>query len=66
MNIKQVLPKDIEIFLDSSLMFNKFGLVNIKILKSKFNSILGDDVLKQLIQDRFGDEFKDGIEFIEE
>ena len=59
------LPKEIETYIDENILFNKFGIVNIGFLKSKFKCELENDVLQALIQERFGKEMNDGkIEFI--
>lgn len=59
------LPKSVEIYLDGNLAFNKFGLVNIKVLKEQTKCELPDEELKELIQAKFGAEMRDGkVEFI--
>lgn len=60
------LPKVVEDYLDNSLLFNKFGLVNISALLSKTGTKLTDADLKAKIQARFGHEMSNGqVEFVE-
>ncbi len=60
------LPKEIEEYLDKSLLFNKFGLVNLAVVKANTNTTLSDEELKKLIQARFGKEMSNGkVEFLE-
>jgi hypothetical protein len=64
---KQKLPQSVIDDLDSNIMFNKFGLVNIGRLKSSTNCDIEDDVLKELIQEHFGKEMATGkVEFVGE
>lgn len=62
---KTILPKDIEAHLDSNILFNKFGVVNIRAVKASFKCELPDKTLQKLINNRFAKEFVgDKIEFI--
>ena len=62
---KLTLPKDIETHLDNSLIFTKFGIVNIRFIKTTFKCELPDKELKTLINNRFSKEFvREKIEFI--
>lgn len=61
---KQKLPQSVIDDLDSNIMFNKFGLVNINRLKASTGCKIEDDILKALIQERFGKEMQSGeVEF---
>ncbi len=59
------LPNEVIIYLNDNLLFNKFGIVNLKVIKTKLKCELKDKKLKSLIQAHFGKEFRDEkIEFI--
>ena len=60
------LPQNIIDDLNRNLMFNKFGLVNISRLKASTDCDIPDEELKEMIQEKFGDEMITGkVEFIE-
>jgi len=62
---KAILPKDIEAHLDNNILFNKFGIVNIRAVKTSFKCELSDKTLQKLINNRFAKEFVgEKIEFI--
>ena len=65
-NKKEVqLPEVVEKYLDNNFTFNKFGIVNIKFLKSVTGCDIKDNTLKRLINARFASEMQDNkIEFI--
>lgn len=59
------LPKEIETRLDNNYMFNKFGIVNLKVLRLDWKTDLTDEEMKDLINKRFAKEFVgEKIEFI--
>lgn len=60
---KKRLPSKIDEFLDRNLLFNKFGIVNMGSVMASTGIQMDKQELKQLIIDRFGNEFQDGIEF---
>ena len=63
---KIALPKEVETYLDNSVIFNKFGLINLASVKFMTKCEIDDKKLKKLIIDRFASEMSDGtIEFIE-
>lgn len=63
---KQTLPQNIIDDLNSNILFNKFGLVNIARVKATNNCDIDDETLKALIQEKFGREMSNGeVEFIE-
>ena len=63
---KKQLPQNIIDDLNSNLIFNKFGLVNIARVKATNNCDIPDDELKEMIQEKFGHEMVNGkVEFIE-
>jgi hypothetical protein len=62
--MKHSLPKEVEIYLNDSIMFNKFGVANLGHLIMKFKLLLTKEELKRLINEKFGKEFANGIEFI--
>jgi len=65
MNTKKKLPKKIVDDLNRNATFNMFGLVNIKALKARTGSKIGDETLKNMIQERFSDEMVTGeVEFM--
>jgi hypothetical protein len=60
-----ILPKDIETHLDNNILFNKFGIVNIRAVKASFKCEIPDKTLKKLINNRFAKEMVgEKIEFI--
>lgn len=62
---KATLPQEVETYLDNSLLFNKFGLVNIKVAQTHTKEKISDGELKKLIQKRFGSEMVNGkVEFV--
>jgi len=62
---KATLPKDIEAHLDNNILFNKFGIVNIRAVKASLRCKLPDKTLQKLINNRFAKEFVNcKIEFI--
>lgn len=59
------LPKEIETRLDNNYMFNKFGIVNLKVLRLDWKTELSDEEIKDLINKRFAKEMVgETIEFI--
>lgn len=59
------LPKEIETRLDNNYMFNKFGIVNLKVLRLDWKTELTDEEIKDLINKRFAKEMVgETIEFI--
>ena len=63
---KIALPKEVETYLDNSVIFNKFGLIYLASVKFMTKCEIDDKKLKKLIIDRFASEMSDGtIEFIE-
>lgn len=63
---KKTLPKNVESHLDNSIIFNKFGIVNINALKATTKCDIPNEELKALINERFAKEFVgEHIEFIE-
>lgn len=62
---EKTLPKKIEQYLDTNFAFNKFGIVNLAVIKSHAKCKLSDAELKKLINKRFADEMIGGaIEYI--
>lgn len=59
------LPKDIEDRLNRNQMFNQFGLVNIKSIRSESECDISDELLKVLIRTRFDKEMMSCVEFME-
>lgn len=63
---KRQLPQNIIDDLNSNLIFNKFGLVNINRLKATNDCDIPSEELKEMIQEKFGHEMVGGrVEFIE-
>lgn len=59
------LPKEIEQDLNNNYIFNKFGIVNISVLRSRTKTTLSSKELKKLINERFANEMVGGkIEYI--
>lgn len=64
-NTQKTLPQEIIQLLESSLIFNKFGIVNLKILKSSVQTSLTDIELKELINAKYASEMVGGaIEYL--
>lgn len=62
---KQVLPKEVEEYLENNLPFNKFGLVNIKVIQTIVKEPIDSEVLKKLIGEKYDHEMIGGkVEFI--
>lgn len=59
------LPKEVFEYLNNNLMFNKFGIVNIRVVIASTNCEIKERKLKSLITARFKKEMVTGkIEFI--
>lgn len=59
------IPKNIETYLNSNLLFNKFGIVNLDVIRATTKTKLTNDELKECINERFAKEMKDDkIEFL--
>jgi len=59
------IPTDIEMYVDNSVLFNKFGLININALRATTKTELSNDEIKKLINERFAHEITGEIEFME-
>lgn len=62
MSKTKTLPLKIYSYLDSNLLFNKFGIVNLNLVQSKAPEFTKEE-LKEMIEEKFKGEFQDGIEF---
>ena len=59
------LPTDVIEYLNNSILFNKFGVVNLRAVRGNTTCELKDRELKRLINDKFKKEMVTGkIEFI--
>ena len=57
--------KEVEKYVDNSLLFSKFGVVNLKAVRGITKTDLTDEQLKEAIDARFGNEFAPGkIEYL--
>jgi hypothetical protein len=62
---EKTLPKKIEQYLDTNFAFNKFGIVNLAVVKAHAKCKLSDAELKKLINKRFAKEMiGENIEYI--
>jgi hypothetical protein len=62
---KNELPKKVETYVDNSILFNKFGIINLNALRATTKTELSNTELKKLIKERFSKEIVGGkIEFI--
>lgn len=62
---KKTLPKEIEKYLQGSILFSRFGIVNLNVVKALTKEPLKFDELEKLINDKFAKEMTKGkIEFI--
>lgn len=59
-----IIPIKIEKYLKYNFTFNKFGIVNINIIRSVSKTKLSDEELKEAINKRFASEMTGQIEFI--
>lgn len=59
-----IIPKEVANYVDNSLLFNKFGVINLKAVRGITKTTLTDEELKEAINEHFGKEFSNGIEYL--